>query len=108
MNLKEELQKVTNIQNVKENRFLTTPSFPYIVYHEEITERGADNINNLIEKEIYIFLYEKEIDKNLEQKIVKWLNSLGIKFEKNKEWINEEKCYEISYEFNILEKKEDL
>lgn len=107
MNLEEELKKATKIENIKENKFPKTPPFPYIVYAIRMNARGADNVNNLNDNTIAIALYDNKINKIIEQKIEKWLDKLGIDYDKDREWQDEEKCYETYYEFNKLEKKEE-
>ncbi len=107
MKLEEDLKDITGIENIKEDRFLKTPPFPYIVYAIEKTSRGADNINNIDDNRIAIALYDNKINKLLEQKIENWLDNLGIEYDKDREWQDAEKCYETYYEFNKLEKKEE-
>lgn len=108
MKLEEDLKAITEIENIKEDRFPKTPPFPYIVYATEKTSRGADNINNIDDNRIAIALYDNKINKLLEQKIENWLDNLGIEYDKDREWQNGEKCYETYYEFNKLEKKEEI
>jgi len=105
--LEEDLKTITEIENIKENRFPKTPPFPYIVYAIEKASGGADNINNIDNNTIAIAVYDNKINKLLEQKIENWLDNLGIEYNKDREWQNEEKCYETYYEFNKLEKKEE-
>lgn len=107
MKLEEELKNITEIENIKENRFPKTPPFPYIVYANRESPRGADNKNNLKNITTAIALYDNKKNKMLEQKIENWLDNLGIEYDKEREWQDEEKCYETYYEYDNLEKKEE-
>lgn len=90
---------------IKELRYLRPPPLPYILYEDSKTRRGADKFNNIIEHNITIELYAEKREKDIERKIINFLNSEGIEHDEYPDWLNEEKLYCTSYEFTILEKE---
>lgn len=94
--------------NAKELRFLKSPSYPYIVFVDDILVRGSDDMMKIItEHTTSIELYTKTINQDeastkIEELI---LNDLGVDFTRRREWIEEESHFLTVYNFEFLEKK---
>lgn len=89
----------------KESHFLKAPTTTYAVYMDAIERRGADNIILLTQHDVTIELYEYSKDPESEALIESQLDALGIEYVKQaRYWIQEEKIYQVVYEFSYTEK----
>lgn len=96
-------------QTYRETRFLKPPAVTYAIFNDTKTNRGADNVNCLVEHEINIELYEYTPDPTAEAAIEAQFDAYGQPYIKqNRYWINEEQLYQVIYEFNYLEKRGDF
>lgn len=104
MDVEKELKKETSLP-VKENRFLKAPKLPYIIYIIDKSKRGADDLNNISDNNITIEFYSEKIEKNIENKIENLLERYKMNYDKNREWLDDEKMFITVFEFNFLEKE---
>ena len=89
----------------KETRFLTPPKSTYAVFMDSFTRRGADGLNLIKEHSYTIELYSYTPDPGAEARIEATLDNYGIEFSKeDRYWINEERLYQVVYEFDFIEK----
>lgn len=94
--------------NAKELRFLKAPSYPYIVFTDDILVNGSDDMRKIIiEHTTAIELYTKSINQDeASTKIEEFiLNDLNVGFSRRREWIDEESHFLTTYSFTFLEKK---
>ena len=105
MELKELLDK-TGFK-VKENRFLNSPSLPYIVFFDDQMHRGADEgPTKLVDHNVTVQLYVKSIeDKQDLLKVETVLDSMNVDYERTIEWMDEESHFKCEYTFECTEKK---
>lgn len=89
---------------VKEERFLSPPPLPYIIFKDDADISGADNKNCISSRGINIELYSEKVDHVSETKIENLLNEKAIKFKRDRMWIDSEKFFETIYDFNLVEK----
>lgn len=81
-----------------------TPKCPFAIYRVNGTNNfSADGMVYLPVNEIDIVLYTEEKDPESEKKIETWLRGKGIFYNKNEEFIESEKFYEITYEMEEIE-----
>lgn len=94
--------------NAKELRFLKSPTYPYVVFTDDISVDGSDNMKRIIiEHTASIELYTTSINQDeastkIEELI---LNNLNVSFSRRREWIDEESHFLTTYSFTFLEKK---
>lgn len=82
------------------------PEPPYIIWYiDDEHHFGSDDKNFLKRQSITIELYSRTKDRKTELKIEKSLNF--IEFDKWEEYIDSEKLYLTSYEFEITSKLEE-
>lgn len=104
MDVKKWFEEGTGLK-IRELRYLAPPSLPYNIFIDTQITRGADYINNLIEHNITFEHYSDHLNDEDEKKISNFLNSEAKKFEKNSDWLNEEKMYITTFELDpFLEK----
>ena len=93
-------------QTYRETRFRKPPEVTYAIYNDTRENRGADNINLLVDHEINIEVYEYAPDPEAEARIEAEFDSRGIEYIKQpRYWIQEEQLYQVIYEFSYIEKK---
>lgn len=102
MDVKLWFEKGTNLK-IKDTRYLTKPQGPYSIYIDDINVRGADKINNIEEHDITIEHYYK--DESNEKQIEDFLDKENIKYEKNKEWIQDESLWISVYNLETIMNK---
>lgn len=90
---------------IKELRYLKMPSLPYNIFIDDKVYRGADLKNNIIEHNIVIEHYSDTIDLVGEETIENFLNSENKRFEKSREWLQEEKLFVTVYEIDTFLEK---
>lgn len=90
---------------IKELRYVKTPPLPYNIYIDDMTCRGADRLNNIIEHNITFEHYHNGIKESKEKIIEDFLNKEEIQFDKSREWLDEEEIWVTIYELEpYLEK----
>lgn len=104
MDIKALLEEGTNL-NWKELRYLKSPPLPYFIFIDDTYIRGADKYNNIIEHNLTLEYYNEVIDKTYEKKIEDFLNSEDYQYNKNREWLEEEKMYMTIYEIDTFLEK---
>lgn len=104
MDVKKWFEDGTGLE-IKELRYLKMPSLPYSIYIDDVAFRGADRLNNIIEHNItFEHYYESTMNSN-EKIIEDFLNKEEIKFNKSREWLDEEELWVTIYELEpYLEK----
>lgn len=90
---------------IKELRYLKMPPLPYNIFIDDTVYRGADLKNNIIEHNVVIEHYSETIDTENEKIIEKFLNSENKRFEKNRDWLQEEKLFVTVYELETFLEK---
>lgn len=79
------------------------PNPPYIVYLiDNENAHGADSKNFILKKHITIEFYSNKKDTETEGLIEAALSA--VEYEKYEDYIDTEKLFEVSYEFDIYEK----
>lgn len=104
MEVKSWLESVSGLP-VADTAFANPPPLPYLVFLDDITERGSDSYICIMEHSLAIELYSEEIRDDLEQKIEQELTAKGIEFDRGRVWIGSEGFYETIYRFEITEKR---
>lgn len=104
MDIKVLLEEGTNLKWI-ELRYLKSPPFPYFIFIDDTYTRGADKYNNIIEHNLTLEYYNEVIDKTYEKKIEDFLNSEDYQYNKNREWLEEEKMYMTIYEIDTFLEK---
>lgn len=92
----------------RETRFLTPPKdTTYAVYMDSKHFYGSDKKILLCEHSVTIELYEYAPDPEAEARIEDAIKIAGIEAEKYAPvWINEQKLYQVVYEFDYISKGE--
>ena len=104
MNVKKWFEDGTGLK-IKELRYVKTPPLPYNIYIDDMTYRGADRLNNIIEHNITFEHYHNGIKESKEKIIEDFLNKEEIQFDKSREWLDEEEIWVTIYELEpYLEK----
>nr|DAE10136.1 MAG TPA: hypothetical protein [Siphoviridae sp. ctGuJ10] len=106
IDIKKWLEDNLNGVKVEETVFRKPPKTPYIVYDDDVTKRGSDERNHIIEHDVVIELYgatklsiesvSKQIDTLL----------LDIEYRSFMEYIKEEQQYVKTFSFNLIEKEQ--
>lgn len=78
------------------------PSYPYIVYLDNVKSSGADMQNLLKTHSLTIERYSSTNDDNLALEAL--LNKQAIEHEKEKQWLRDEECYMTTYNLEFIEK----
>lgn len=91
---------------VKEGRFVSPPSFPYLVYTDKIEISGSDYTNDIEGHFVTLELYAEKIDRGTENKIEDLLDDEGIDYEKERIWISSEFMWQTIYSFEFYKEKE--
>ena len=104
MDVKQWFENGTGLK-IKELRYLTPPKLPFNIFIDDKVIRGSDLRNDLIEHNITIEHYSEKLGEEDEKKIDDFLNTENKKYEKNSDWLNEEKMFVTIFELNpFLEK----
>ena len=90
---------------IGEVAFLKPPALPYIIILEDKEELGADQLNNIINRNLTIEFYSEKINKEKEAEIENLLKSKSLKFKKERVYIDSQKIFETIYTFSIYEKE---
>ncbi len=84
------------------------PDPPFITYIVEGTDNFfADGKVYAVVYDIGIELYTSRYDPNTEAAVEKILDDEEIPWDKESEWIEKEKMYQITYDITVLEREED-
>lgn len=96
-----------NLKGVKveETVFRKPTKTPYIVYDDEITKRGSDEKNHIIDHDVVLELYSatKQSIESVSKQIDALLSNVG--YRAYMEYIKEEQQYMKSFSFKIIEKE---
>lgn len=90
---------------VGEVAFSKPSALPYIIILEDKEELGADQLNNIINRNVTIEFYSEKINKEKEVEIENLLKSKSLKFKKERVYIDSQKIFETIYTFSIYEKE---
>ena len=90
---------------IKELRYIQKPTLPYNIFIDDKVYRGADLQNNIIEHNLTIEHYSETINTPNETIIEDFLNKEHKKFEKNREWLDDEKMFVTIYELDTFIEK---
>lgn len=78
------------------------PALPWIVYMVDSSDNfGADNIVFKKINRINVELYSEYKDESSESLVEDKLDSLGIFWEKEETYIDDERCYQITYTIEV-------
>lgn len=78
------------------------PALPFIVYRQMGSNNfAADNIVYSGTKEIDVELYTKEKSPDTEAAVEDVLNGASIYWEKTETYLDDEKCFEVTYEIEV-------
>ena len=89
---------------IGEVAFLKPPALPYIIILDDKEELGADQLNNIINRNLTIEFYSEKINEGKEVEIESLLKSKSLKFKKERVYIDSQKIFETIYTFSIYEK----
>jgi len=103
MNVEEFLNNGTGLK-WKELRYIQAP-YPWFIYIDEKYFRGADKLNNIIEHNLTLEYYDETINNSYEAKIESFLDKEGFFYEKNREWLDNEKLWITIYSLDTFIEK---
>lgn len=105
IDIKKWLEENVKGAKVEEIVFRKPPKTPYIVYDDEVTKRGSDEKNHIIEHDVVLELYSAT--KESIESVSKQIDALlfNIEFRAYMEYIKEEQQYMKSFSFQIIEKE---
>ncbi len=104
----EKILKAAGIEYT-EGLFRQPPQTTYAVYLDDVEVRGADCINLIEEHSVTVELYEYKKDIESEKTLEKVFDDFGIEYTKQaRYWIQEEQLYQVIYEFNYINKKQEI
>ena len=90
----------------KEACFITPPDEDYIVYFCEVTHRGADNKNLIMECDISLEFYSENRKEENSNKIRSALDFYGVEYnETGRQWIDTEQLFQNVFQFTTIEKE---
>ena len=92
--------------NVAETCFKKAPKLPYIIFTMDENSSGADNQLCICDRDIIVELYSDIINREKEKLIEDRLKEKSINYSKSRTWIDSEKFFQTSYDFNLYEKME--
>ena len=79
------------------------PDLPYILfYYPERNDFQADSANYAKITQLNIELYTKEKDFETEEALEELLEEYGLTYDKEEQYINEEKMYEVLYTMEVI------
>lgn len=91
---------------VADTAFITKVNLPFITFLEDKIMVGSDLENDIVDANITIELYTAKVRKDLEKKIENLMDVKAFKYSKSRMWVESEKCFETTYDFNFLERNE--
>lgn len=82
--------------------FANPPAMPFITYNQPTTNNFiADGVVYKEIKHMYVTLWTKKRDETSEALLKNVFLNNGIKWQRNENYLDEEKCYEITYEVEV-------
>lgn len=85
------------------DHFESEPVLPYCVYYfPNSNDFFADSINYVERVPLHIEIFTKDIDLELERTISATLNQNNISFYKSRDFLNDEKIYQITFESEVI------
>ena len=107
MDIKKWFEEGTNFK-IKELRYLKPPKTPYYLFENQINNRGADLLNNIIENNITLERFSEtnnESDLKEIMSIDRFLNQNYYTYERETEWLESEGLYGTYWNLDpIIEK----
>lgn len=104
MDIKKWFEDGTGLK-IKELRYLAPTSLPFNIFVDDEVYTGSDLRNNLVEHNIVIEHYSENVNDEDEKLIEDFLNKEQKKFDKEREWLNDEKMFITVYTLHpFLEK----
>ena len=90
-----------------ETLFHSPPQRTFVVFHRDTDMDGADDTCEIADISVRLELYAlNQPDTAAEQRLETTLKSRGIHYRKyERTWIQSERYFETSYEFNYIEKE---
>ncbi|WP_428817317.1 hypothetical protein ACQR2L_13685 [Clostridium butyricum] len=104
INIKEWLE--TTGLSVAETYFKKATKLPYIIFIIDENNSGADNQLCICDRDITVEVYSDIINREKEKLIEDLLKEKSINYSKSRTWIDSEKFFQTSYDFNLYEKME--
>lgn len=77
--------------------------FPFIVFLDTVTRGGGDMVNISYSHALTIERYSELSDDN--KLLEALLDAKAIKYKKEKMWIDDEKCFMTTYDFDLFERE---
>ena len=78
------------------------PALPFVCYHSPYTNNfAADGVAYAIINHVNVELYTQVKDPETEGKVEAALTGAGIYWEKSETYLEDEKCFQILYEFEV-------
>lgn len=91
---------------VEETAFIKPPNLPYLVYLDVISSSGDDQLCcTLLEHDLNIELYQAKRNLTLENDVERLFRGKGFEYQKNVEWLVNEKMFMTMYSLNFIEKE---
>ena len=91
---------------VEETAFIKPPNLPYLVYLDVITSSGDDQCYTvLFTHDLNIELYQAKRNPTLENDVERLFRDKGFEYQKNVEWLVNEKMFMTMYSLNFIEKE---
>jgi hypothetical protein len=85
------------------SHFSQTPNPPYVVYYyPSENDVHADDINYVNRRQLFIELYTKSKDVDLEAGIEAKLKGAGLSWYKQTDFLNDEKLFQTTYELEVI------
>ena len=85
------------------SHFSQTPAPPYVVYYFPSSSNVYADCKNYVDKEqLFIELYAKSKDATNESAIESALNSVGLTWYKQTDFLNDEKLFQTTYETEVI------
>lgn len=105
LNVKEWLEKEIPGIKIEETVFRKQPKPPYIVFDDDITNRGSDERNSIIEHSVILELYTNT--KSSRADVSKKLDTLlfFVDYDVSTDYIKNQELYCKTYTFNLIEKR---
>lgn len=88
----------------EDTAFSKPQALPFAVFLDKQQTDGDDFHTRLIRHELAVEFYAERIDKMNEKKFEKLFEAQGWKFQKERTWLPDEKCFETIYLINFAER----
>lgn len=77
---------------------------PFVAFIDKQTHDGDDFHNKIVTHNLTVEFYAERIDKANEMKLEALFNEKGWKFEKDRTWLSDQKCFETIYSIEFTER----